>query len=319
MIQLGSKYIELNIEQVIDVLQKEMDKRFNRLYFRNVKRTGDNLMLTCPFHTNGAERKPSLGINIHTGLFNCFTCHESGSIDVFVSKCFRYEDNGEYGRKWLLDLFSDNIYENRQGLQLQERKVYVPPKYVTEEELDNYRWYHKYMWKRRLTPELVEFFDIGYDSNTDCITIPVNDLSGNCVFIARRSVKGKFFNYPKDVDKPIFGLDKCYNAKTIFICESVFNATTIWSYGLKAVALLGTGSKYQYDILSKCGVRKFYLCFDGDNAGKRGAERFIKNVKTNANIVVVEMLEGKDVNDISEQQFFELVTLSDERYMKESR
>ena len=35
--------------------------------------------------------------------------------------------------------------------------------YVSEEELESYRFYHPYMWERKLTPEVVDKFDIGYD------------------------------------------------------------------------------------------------------------------------------------------------------------
>lgn len=307
MINIGNKYVDIDINRVIDVLRDELYKRFDKLYFHDVKQTGDNIMLTCPFHSNGNEKKPSCGININSGLFNCFTCHESGTIEVFVSKCFKHDDNGEYGKKWLLDLFYDSIYENRQGLDIKERKTYIQPNYVSEEELDKYRWYHKYMWKRRLTPELVDFFDIGYDKNTDTITIPVNDISGNCVFIARRSVKGKFFNYPKNVDKPVFALDKCYNSKTIYVCESVFNATTIWSYGLKAVALLGTGTSYQMKLFKKNTARKYIIALDGDPAGDRGRERIFKELKDYAKISYLQMpRDGRDINDLTKEEFFNL-------------
>ena len=315
MIKLGTKQVDIDVHRVILLLQEELLKKYDSLYFKDIKVTGNDIMVTCPLHGNHNESHPSMGINVNTGLFHCFTCGEAGSIDLFVSKCLQHNDNGEYGRKWLINLFSDSIYDNRAGIQIQERKHYIPKNYVTEEELDKYRWYHPYMWKRRLTPEIVERYDIGFDKETSCITFPVNDLTGNCVFLARRSVKTKFFHYPKDVQKPVYGLDKCINAKTIYICESIFNALTIVSYGLNACALLGTGSREQYEILSKCSVRKFYLCFDGDSAGRRGAERFIKNVKTKAKIVVVDMIEGKDVNDISKEQFFRLVTKADKKYI----
>ena len=314
MIKIRNKYIDVDVQKVISLLQNELLKRYNSLYFKSVKVTGRNIMVTCPFHGNHSESHPSMGINVDTGLFNCFTCGEKGSVEDFVSKCFRKDDNGEFGTNWLLSLFSDSVYSDRIGFNIQERKQFVPVKYVSEKELDKYRWYHEYMWKRRLTPEIVELFDIGYDKDTECITFPVNDITGRCVFVARRSVNTKYFNYPKDVVKPVYGLDKCLDSKTIYVCESFINALTLWTYGLKAVALLGTGDRHQYEILTKCSARKYYLCFDGDNAGKRGAERFIKNVKNDSIKVVVDIPEGKDVNDISKSLFFRLVTKADKDY-----
>ena len=314
MIKLGRKQIDFDANRMLNSLADEMYSRYGILYFKDRKKSGDNIQFTCPFHANGQERRPSCGMNVLTGAFNCFTCGEKGSVEDFVSKCFRKNDNGEFGTNWLLSLFSDSVYSDRTGFNIQERKQFVPVEYVSEKELDKYRWYHEYMWKRRLTPQIVELFDIGYDKDTKCITFPVNDITGRCVFVARRSVNTKYFNYPKDVVKPVYALDKCLNSKTIYVCESFINALTLWTYGLKAVALLGTGDRHQYEILTKCSARKYYLCFDGDNAGKRGAERFIKNVKNDSIKVVVNIPEGKDVNDISKSLFFRLVTKADKDY-----
>ena len=312
MITIGKKQINLDIDRLLNTLQSDMLKRYGILYFRDRKISGSNVQFTCPFHSHGQEKRPSCGMNVDSGKFNCFACGEKGSLEYFVGKCF-HEDE-EYGKKWLLEVFSDSVFYGRQGLKIQERKEYVPPQYVSEEELDNYRWYHKYMWKRKLTPEVVELFDIGYDKNTNCLTFPVKDISGNCVFVARRSVSTKFFHYPEGTQKPVYGLDKCLNAKTVYVCESFINALTLWTYGLKAVALIGTGDLYQYEILKKTGIRKYYLCLDGDRAGRLGTNRFIKHVNNGSIKVVVPIPEGKDVNDLTKRQFMQLVTQADETY-----
>lgn len=43
----------------------------------------NELHCCCPFHN---EKKASFGINLETGLFNCFSCKEKGNIVQFVSK-----------------------------------------------------------------------------------------------------------------------------------------------------------------------------------------------------------------------------------------
>lgn len=311
MIKIRNKYIDVDVQKVISLLQNELLKRYNSLYFKSVKVTGRNIMVTCPFHGNHSESHPSMGINVDTGLFNCFTCGEKGSVEDFVSKCFRKDDNGEFGTNWLLSLFSDSVYSDRIGFNIQERKQFVPVKYVSEKELDKYRWYHEYMWKRRLTPEIVELFDIGYDKDTECITFPVNDITGRCVFVARRSVNTKYFNYPKNSKKLLYGLDKCINERVVYVCESCFNALTLWTYGLKAIALLGTGDEYQYDILKKTNIKKFVLALDGDKAGDRGIKRFYENLHDVCLISYIKMpRDGKDINDLTREQFFNLEEIS---------
>ena len=45
-----------------------------------------------------------------------------------------------------------------------------------------------------MTDEVIEQFDLGYDKSTDSITFPVRDKNGDCMFVARRSIKTKYFD-----------------------------------------------------------------------------------------------------------------------------
>ena len=47
------------------------------------------------------------------------------------------------------------------------------------------------------------------------------------------------------------------------------------------------------------------MCFDGDAAGNKGTNNFIKNVK-NSFISVVKIPLGKDVNDLTKDEFDKL-------------
>ena len=46
--------------------------------------------------------------------------------------------------------------------------------------------------------------------------------------------------------------------------------------------------------------------FDGDSAGDSGAKRFIKNIRKDVFVDVVKLPRGKDVNDLSKEQFLDL-------------
>lgn len=39
----------------------------------SIKDAGDNIMVSCPYHKGGQERRPSAGIHKDTGTFHCFT------------------------------------------------------------------------------------------------------------------------------------------------------------------------------------------------------------------------------------------------------
>ena len=150
-------------------------------------------------------------------------------------------------------------------------------------------------------------FDVGFDPESECITFPIKDIHGNILFIAKRSVNTKWYHYPMGVDKPLYGiyeLNKFYpNTKSVIICESMINCLTCWTYGQPALALNGTGSYNQIRQLSKLPYREYILGLDPDNAGRMGSEKIINNLKTKKLLKQLVIPEGKDINDLTKEEF----------------
>ena len=276
--------------------------------FHRFRLSGSNdIMTTCPFHKGGQERKPSFGISKVDGTCHCFACGWVGSLPEMISAVFGYDDNGSYGEKWLSRNFLALSVELRKPLAINmtragSRKTQRAPGF-TEAELDSYRYIHPYMYQRGLTDELIEEFDIGYDSRTASLTFPCYYADGTPAFIARRSVKTKYFNYPEDAEKPVYGAERFYRKEYDFavICESIFNALTCWKWGLPAVALLGTGARDQYDILRNMPVRKFILGLDPDEAGRKGSQKLRDALGRRKIITQFDIPEGYDINDLDEK------------------
>lgn len=276
--------------------------------------TPDNIMVSCPYHKGGQERRPSAGIKKSDGTFHCFTCGETHSLQEMISYCFgRYDDMiGAFGWEWLLKNFLTVSVEERKGIELNlsrntNEKV---SSYISNDELDEYRVYHPYMWKRKMTPEVVEIFDVGYDKKTNSITFPVRDVQGRCLFVARRSVNTKFFNYPAGAEKPIYGLYELSQLpnypKEVIICESMIDAIYFWTVGKYAVALNGLGNELQFKQLKEMPCRKFILCTDSDDAGMRARSRIRKNIR-NKLITEYVLPEGrKDANDCTQEELTSL-------------
>lgn len=317
-----------DLEDIVTELQSQL--HLNNIPLIQKKRdTPNDIMIQCPYHGNGQENKPSAGIRKSDGQFHCFACNEVHSLPELISYCFgHYEDAfGSWGWKWLNKNFSSVEVENRKDVDLDfsrntnNRINNMDSKnYVSEEELDSYRYIHPYMYKRRLTDEIIKKFDIGYDKNNQCITFPVRDINGNTLFIARRSVKTKFFNYPEGVEKPLYGIYELYhddnNADSIgnnlyqysfpnevIVCESMLDALTAWVYGRYAVALNGLGNELQFKQLRELPCRKLILATDNDGAGLKARERIRKNV-TNKLITEYQFPEGKkDLNELEKWEF----------------
>ena len=315
--------MEVNNHVILDDTQDILIELRKQLELNGVKRfakfidSGKNIQTNCPFHKEGQERKPSFGINKNTGECHCFGCGWSGTLSEMISNCFGKDDFGDYGNKWLIRNFLSVAVESRPDIDVdfcrRKKITSETKKYISEQELDSYRYTHPYMYKRKLTDEIIDLFDIGYDKNTECITFPNRDINGNCLFIARRSVKTKFFNYPQDVEKPVYGLYECnICAKTIknwfpdeiIICESMIDALTCWVYGKYAVALNGTGNENQFKTLRNMPNRKFILATDMDEAGLKARERIRQSL---GNKIVTEYVwdinVAKDINDMNKEYF----------------
>jgi hypothetical protein len=271
----------------------------------------DNVAITCPIHKMGNESRPSCNVfskkdnpNIEYGKCHCFTCGWVASLPKLVSVCFDVADE-EFGEEWLAERFGDSYANNALYMPEIELNCTKRKKVLDSKILLDYDYYHDYMWKRKLTKDVVDKFRIGYDKDRNCITFPVWDEHGDLVMVTSRSVSSKHFYIEKDSDKPVYLLNflKDENITTAYVCESQINALTLWSYGYPAIALFGTGSKYQYEILNKSPIRNYILCFDGDEAGRKGANRFISNIRKDVFVSIKKVPDGKDVNDLSKEEF----------------
>ena len=304
---------ETDIMSILEELRSQLSANGIQL-LHTMRDTPDNIQVCCPYHKDGQERRPSAGIKKSDGIFHCFSCGETHTLQEMISHCFgKYDDVvGAFGWEWLLKNFLTVSIEERKSIALDFLRNKEEPivTYVSEEELDKYRVYHPYMWKRKMTPEVVDIFDIGYDEDTKSITFPVRDKQGRTLFIARRSVVTKFFNYPAGVEKPVYGLYELSKygqyTKEVIICESMIDAIYFWTVGKYAVALNGLGNELQFKQLKEMQCRKFILCTDSDEAGMKARMRIKKNVR-NKLITEYVLPEGrKDANDCTPEELLNL-------------
>lgn len=345
MIKLQDTIIQSDTQSVLDMLKFDLAQHgVDRFHiFRN---NGDNIQTNCPFHKNGQERKPSFGVNGDIDKCHCFACGWSGTIEEMISELYGYQDEGKFGKRWLIKRFNTveietrpNIMEgfrdrnneilyNKNLVQSYKDSIQVSKQdgrqgtarvgrqEITEEELDKYRYIHPYMYERKMDDRVIEIFDVGYDKETECITFPIRDKNGNCLFVARRSVNTKFFSYPQGVEKPVYGLYELYQLdefpKEIYICESMIDAITIWCYDKYAVALNGLGNDLSITQLNNLPNRTFILATDKDDAGRKARIK-LKNKLSNKIIKELDYNSypecAKDINDMSRTEFYNLKEL----------
>ena len=291
--------------------------------------SGDNYMICCPYHADGQEHRPSCGIRKSDGFVHCFACDAKVGLDEMIANCFGYNDPA-WGYKWLVRNFSTVKVEDRKEIQLDLSRGHTirveRPQIVSESELDSYRYTHPYLYERGLTDEIIELFDIGYDKTSDSITFPVRDWDsknfGQTMFVARRHIKTKRFDLPKDLEKPLYGLYEIWFdlqmrafdrgrgqnatlkfAPEIYVCEGLFDCLRLWCNGKYAVAGFGClFSEYQLKLLQGLPTRKLILALDNDQAGRDGADKIRRAIK-NKLITQVIIPEGyKDIGELSDEQ-----------------
>lgn len=312
MLEINGRLITAPVEEILREIQRETHKNL----FKDMRRQGKNLLVTCPNieHKGGQETHPSCQIFndpdddlVEYGFVHCFTCGYKVPLYRMVADCFDVSE--DWGKKWLIQNFSDVLIERKQFLpEITFAKSSVPV--LNESVLKQYEYFHPYMKKRKLTDEIIKKYRIGYDPETSCITFPVWDEHNKLIMITKRSVLSKAFYIPDNVEKPVYLLNFLQNnnqkVKRVYVAESQINTLTLLSWGYDAVGLFGTGCRRQYEILKKSGFRNFVLCLDGDDAGMRGTERFIKNMPEDTLITVKKIPWGKDVNDLTKEEFEKL-------------
>ena len=300
----------------MDVILKTLQRELTNGKLKDIgHQRGQNIPVTCPSHKGGFESHPSCYVfadindpETQYGQVHCFTCGYVRSLTEFIQDCFDEDEKG-FAEEWLLSRCETAFISELDYLpeiKLEKEKTEV--EYLDESILKSFEYYHDYMWIRKLSREVVDLFEVGYDPNKQMITFPVRDEQGGLVFITGRSVNTKRFEIPDLVKKPIYLLYYVLQKQitNVVVVESQINALYLWSIGIPAICLFGTGSSYQMNILRKSGIRVFNLMFDGDDAGRKGSKRFKHSMPDDVIVNTFILPEGKDVNDLTAEEISKL-------------
>lgn len=295
------------------------------------KETSTDIMVSCPFHGNGHERHPSMGISkvdkkrlqgnvervIPSGTCRCFTCGATMGFTYFVSRLFGFTDAGEYGKNWLIKNFISVEVEERKPLELNltRDKSAEEMSYVSKDELSSYRYYHPYMKKRKFTDKMISLFDIGFDPSTNCMTMPVRDECGRVPFVYRRSVVGKYFANAEDTPRgsylygyfELMRVIKKYpdRVNTVWVTEAPIDVVSAWQHGRFCVGTFTAQmSDTQVNLLASLPVRSIVSAYDNDTAGDKATEKLYTMLRGRKLLHRMVHPEGaKDLNDINEEDW----------------
>lgn len=237
---------------------------------------------------------------------NCFSCGEQTNLIGMLQKILGtlYNETEVESRFHLRQMSYQSI------LQEKPKPLFKLPsqvEYVPESVLRRFRGvYHPYLERRGISKETAELYDIGYEDENKHITFPIKDQQNRCVGIGRRSVIGKQYYYPQGMVKPLYGLyEITFPIRSLWVVEGPFNMWSLTQWGKKAVAMLGTGTSYQYEQFKDLAVDIYVLALDPDPAGRNGTRKlaeYLFNIGKHR-VFVCDLPDGKDINDLSHEEF----------------
>lgn len=321
MFQINGMQIDVSGNQLLQDLRTSLNQNGIQLLNTIKNENGGNIQFSCPSHKGGQERTPSCGMStIDTykdgrkypaGTIHCFTCGYTANLSEFISFCFGYKDGGIVGNNWLKANYRSSLVEKVRHFELNinrdKNTANNLPPVISEDILDKLAYTHPYMYKRGLTDDIINRFDIGFNKDTNSITFPIKDIEGQVRWIQSRSVTGKYYHIPAGIVKTeyLYGAYEVVQSGFTYavIVESILNALTLWKYNIPAIALLGTGGGSQYNLLKNLPIRHYILALDNDKAGYEGTERLILHLRRYKLLskLIYPDNTGKDINDYDQE------------------
>lgn len=289
-------------------------------YFKDMEDKETYYLVTCPFHGEGKERTPSMGINkerfksrdgnyVDEGYVHCFGCGYKNRFTKFLADL-----QGVTEFDILKQQQKEKIYEDKRNLTISITREQKSTEFIFNPIPLTDRG-RKYLHGRKLTDEVIEKFNI-VSNKYGNVVFPLMDKAGNIVGEQARDIDKKFFNNTKDLDKKslLYGLyqvraENYTPGEKLYVTESIIDTLTLWSWGFKAVALMGAKfSEYHIRELIKLPY-DIVLALDNDEVGKTAmrevSRTFIKYGKKITLLKWGNTIE-KDINDLNKEKFLKI-------------
>jgi len=258
------------------------------------------LSLGCQYKTEGTQfnvqRCPQCSDNkwhfyIHkdTGCWDCKKCGGNGC---------------------LYDLIGKKVFDDNRKFLPQIQKTIIMPEQtqfdVWHELLFNNQKALSYLKNIRMfTEDTIKYFYLGYKNmdNKDWIVIPYCE-NGKLVNAKSRTIPPdvKDFRRIPDCKSTLFNQDCLALYSEIYLTESETDAMMLWQMGFKNVvaSVLGASGNKEEWIAMLNKMKKIYVVYDIDKAGRDGAKKIIQKLGVNRCCdIVLDFIhpEAKDVCD----------------------
>ncbi len=268
----------------------------------------------CPFCDSGNKQNNTAAFHINGTRYNCFACDAHGDIFDLVGH-MEGLPKGDFIKHYNRTLKIMRPYLEG-GKPKKSRKEYIPEFCEPKDYTDYLHKCHEnvdqtdYFINRGLNREVIDRFNLGYDTEKKVATIPYNsDCKGYVHRILWESDNkyckfgNEIFNigalYSESIDKLLFGIDDY-----VFITEGQIDAMSFEKIGLSAVGLGGVNevSKLVNQLKNHSCDKVLVLALDNDKAGRRATGKFIEELaeaELDQKYILISDLYGKykDANE----------------------
>jgi len=262
------------------------------------RESGKELITRCVFNDCDSD---SRGVEAHlyfdteTGQYDCKKCGEQGNLVTLAKH------------------FGDGIQEITLNPITPTKNLRKPKNFDTELvetcRLALPAHIRKYLNARGIADAVIDAHKLGWGKfyGKWWITIPIKDIYGSfCFFKLRQdpNAGNDKITYPKGIEAQIYGWERLAKvSNSLVICEGELDRLTLESKDIPAITSTHGAMTFKQEWGEKVGKGgKVYICFDNDEAGRKGAERVAKMVENGRNEAFVvslppEVGEGGDITD----------------------
>src|SRR3989338_4276877 len=262
------------------------------------RESGKELITHCLF--NGCDddsvgNEAHLYFQVETGQYECKKCGEKGNLVTLAKH------------------FGDGIQE----IALNSITPAANPRKSTKFDAELVETCHlalpanirQYLNARGVSDAVIDAHKLGWGKfyGKNWITIPIQDIYGAFRFFKLRQDPNAGDNkitYPRGVEAQIYGWEMLTNANnSLVICEGELDRLALLSKNILAITSTHGAMTFKKEWLEKVGKgRKIYICYDNDDAGKKGAEKVAKMVVLGGNETYIitlpqEVGAGGDITD----------------------
>lgn len=213
---------------------------------KNIQYSGEQGKANCPYHVETTPNNKAFNYNIKKGFFLCNSCDEKGNVWQFA----KYFD---------LDLKEFGLSIN-------------PIDKSFAEDCHQYLIDHPELIPKCWNEFIVKKLQVGWNKKDRRLTFPIFNTVGDIVNVKQhkgpQTIGAHATLYP-------LHLMRKYSKDYIVICEGEKDAVTLIKNGIPAVTSTGGALTVPKNISIINQFKSVYLCFDNDDTGRMGAEKWL--------------------------------------------